>query len=102
MKEMKMKQVIYPVIIGVLAIALIILGVNCYNLSKENNQLETKNNKQEIQIAKQAYVISDYKTYFRENYVDTVKYRSQFTDKQILNVYREALRDGKISDEGGN
>lgn len=34
MKEMKMKQVIYPVIIGVLAIALIILGVNCYNLSK--------------------------------------------------------------------
>ena len=102
MKEMKMKQVIYPVIIGVLAIALIILGVNCYNLSKENNQLETKNNKQEIQIAKQVYVISDYKTYFRENYVDTVKYRSHFTDKQILNVYREALRDGKISDEGAN
>ncbi|WP_239641501.1 hypothetical protein [Enterococcus faecium] len=65
MKEMKMKQVIYPVIIGVLAIALIILGVNCYNLSKENNQLETKNNKQEIQIAKQAYVISDYKVILR-------------------------------------
>lgn len=42
MKEMKMKQVIYPVIIGVLAIALIILGVNCYNLSKEIINLRPK------------------------------------------------------------